>query len=150
MIALTEDLLERVGAAQATLPIETRPVDLVELAHRVAARFRPAAGRAISVSAAGSVSVPGDPIRLDRALSNLVDNAIRHGAGDVTIDVGATGRGAFVVVTDSGTGFSPDGDTIGLGLTIVREVVRAHGGTVEIHRLAERTAVRLDLPATLT
>lgn len=151
MITLAEQLLERAGATETTLAIAARPVDLVALTNRVTDRFRPpVTGRIIRVTAPRAVHVRGDPIRLDRALSNLVDNAIRHGAGDVAIDIGTTnGRGAFVVVTDQGTGFSPDDDTIGLGLSIVREIVWAHGGAIEVHRLGERTAVRVDLPATL-
>ena len=150
MVALAEHLLQRADAAGASLPIEARPVDLASLARRVADRFRAATtDRAISVIAPPSIGIHGDPVRLDRALSNLVDNALRHGAGDVTIEAGATSGGAVVVISDHGVGFAPDDDTTGLGLSIVREIVRAHGGDVQVRRRDDRTLVRVELPAAL-
>lgn len=150
LIALAEELLDRASAEEVGLPIQAGPVDLVALATRVANRFQAAAGgRAIRVTAPRPVEIQGDATRLDRALSNLIDNALRHGAGDVEIEIRATGDGAELTVTDEGAGFAPhdtspsDGD--GLGLTIVKEIVRAHGGTVEVDRADERTQVRVAL-----
>lgn len=144
LIALADELLERAGAEEVGLPIEARPVDLVALATRVAGRFQAAAGdREIRVTAPRPVEILGDAVRLDRALSNLVDNALRHGAGDVTIDVRASGAGVVLSVTDEGVGFAPG--ATGLGLSIVGEVARAHGGTVEVDRVDDRTRVRVDL-----
>ena len=150
LIALAEELLDRASAEEGRLPIQAGPVDLVALATRVANRFQAAAGgRAIRVTAPRPVEIQGDATRLDRALSNLIDNALRHGAGDIAIEIRATAGGAELTVTDEGAGFaahdtSPaDGD--GLGLTIVREIVRAHGGTVEVRRADERTRVRVAL-----
>ncbi len=150
LIALANELLERAGAEEGPLPIESRPVDLVDLATRVANRFDATAGeRAIRVTAPRPVEVRGDAARLDRALSNLIDNALRHGAGDVAIEIRATSGGALLTVIDEGTG-TPADDTStragsGLGLTIVREIVRAHGGTVEVLRVESRTHVRVEL-----
>lgn len=149
LIALAEDLLDRAGSQDPGLPIEARPVDLVALANRVADRFRTASGdRAIRVTAPRAVTIQGDVARLDRALSNLVDNALRHGAGDVGIEIHSSDGGAGLSVTDGGPGFSPDPDSAaatGLGLTIVREIVRAHGGHVEMDRVGHRTRVRVEL-----
>ena len=149
LIALADDLLERAGAEEGGLPIEARSVDLVALAARVADRFRVAADdRAISVTATRPVEVQGDATRLDRALSNLIDNALRHGAGDIAIEVRPTSGGALLTVTDEGAGFPADrsqpGGT-GLGLTIVREIVRAHGGTVDVRRVDDHTRVLVEL-----
>lgn len=150
LIALAEELLDRASAEEVGLPIEARPVDLVALATRVANRFQAAAGgRAIRVTAPRPVSIQGDATRLDRALSNLIDNALRHGAGDIAIEIRTTGGAADLTVTDEGAGFaahdtSPS-DGNGLGLTIVREIVRAHGGTVEVRRAGDRTRVRVAL-----
>lgn len=147
LIALAEDLLGQAGAGHS-LPIESRPVDLVDLATRVVERFRPAAGpRPVELTAPRPVDVRGDATHLDRALSNLVDNAIRHGAGDVEVAVIGGPDGAVVTVTDAGDGFPQDlwprSADPGLGLTIVREIARAHGGSLDVERADGRTRVRL-------
>lgn len=149
LIALADDLLERAGA-EGVLPIEAHRVDLVGMATSVADRFRAAAGdRAIDVTAPGPVEVQGDPTRLDRAVSNLVDNALRHGAGDIAIEIRPSSAGAVLTVSDEGAGFPIDdtspGRGNGLGLTIVREIARAHGGTVDVRRVDDRTRVSLEL-----
>jgi signal transduction histidine kinase len=149
LIALAEDLLERAGS-EGGLPIDASPVDLVAVATRVADRFRAAAGdRAIRMTAPRSVEVRGDATRLDRALSNLVDNALRHGAGDVVIELRAISDGAVVTVTDEGAGFPSDdmsnGAGAGIGLSIVKEIARAHGGRVEVRRVDDQTCVRVEL-----
>lgn len=137
LVALAEDLLGRAGEAESSLVIRSDRVDLVALAERVAARFRIAAGsRTVAVEAVSAVEIRGDVPRLDRALSNLIDNALRHGAGDVTIGVGRTDDGATVTVSDAGREWgspaSQDATAGGLGLAIVREIAWAHGGSVEI------------------
>lgn len=150
LIALAEDLLERAGAEEAGMPIEAHPVDLVALARQVGDRFTAAAGaRGIRITGSPSAQIQGDVARLDRALSNLVDNALRHGDGDIEIDVRATQWGAEVTVTDHGAGFATDHASPaapeGLGLAIVREVARAHGGTVRIQHTHGQTSVHLEL-----
>ena len=149
LITLAEDLLERAGTGAGGLPIETRPVDLVSLAARVVERFRPAAGhRSIQLTAPRPVEVQGDASRLDRAVSNLIDNALRHGAGDVDVAVSSAGGRAVVTVTDQGDGSAfPDP---GLGLTIVREIARAHGGTVAVQHINGRTQVRVEVASLST
>lgn len=148
LIALAEDLLERGGSEDLSLPIESRPVDLVDLAARVVERFKAAAGsRGIELTAPRPVEIRGDATRLDRALSNLVDNAIRHGAGDIEVAVSAASNSVFITVTDEGDGLPADvslrpGDS-GLGLRIVREIARAHGGSVDVDRVGGHTRVRL-------
>jgi signal transduction histidine kinase len=87
-----------------------------------------------------------DPDKLDQVLANLVDNAIRHGAGTVTISIAATDDGIVLTVADEGDGIASDirnlvfrrfwragrrGGT-GLGLYIVKGLVEAHGGQVAV------------------
>jgi signal transduction histidine kinase len=87
---------------------------------------------------AEAVTVAGDRAALERALSNLVENARRHGRGAVSITVRADGDRALVTVADEGEGVHLldrervferfYGDGSGLGLAIVRATAERHGG----------------------
>ena len=157
LISLSENLLLLAGADAGHLQLNPQEVDLAELATDVVRRFGPiadAASRSVSVGADHPVFVSADPEQLRRVVSNLVDNALRHGAGDVDVHV-ADGIDAVLEVSDAGAGFrekrpferfTASHGSMGLGLAIVDEIVRAHGGEIEIARERDRTVVRVTLP----
>jgi two-component system, OmpR family, sensor kinase len=164
--ALAEDLLVLTRAAEGELPVHPQPLPAREILGRVRDRFADRAadrGRTIRVETENGLVVAADPLRMRQALGNLVDNALRHGEGDVVLRAGESADGAELAVSDSGPGFDPAianaaferftrGDRArtrggaGLGLAIVRAVVEVHGGSVEVVDGAGAT-VRLRLPA---
>ncbi|MEV7727614.1 HAMP domain-containing sensor histidine kinase [Streptomyces sp. NPDC087917] len=139
-------LLARLDGGPEPRPAE--PVDLALVAAEDAAR-RPAARAALRLDASAPVPAYGDPARLERALANLVDNALRHARSRIGVRAVAEDGWAVLEVTDDGPGIPPaDRDRIferfvrldadrgrgsggtGLGLAIAREIARAHGGDV--------------------
>ena len=103
-----------------------------------------------------------DPDKLEQVVGNLVENALRHGDGTVTVTVGPFEDGAVITISDEGEGI-PDavasrvfarfwrgGDRrggTGLGLYIVKGLVEAHGGSVSVGRApAGGAEFRLVLP----
>ena len=124
---------------------QAQPVDLSAMLHDVAAGAR-RAGAAIRVEAPDALTVQLRQDALRRALTNLVDNARRH-AGRVVMSALAAGRSVLVMVDDDGPGIPLDrresvfrpfqtgsaGGT-GLGLTIARDIVRAHGGEITLEQ----------------
>ena len=122
---------------------QAQPVDLPEMLEDVAASAR-RAGAAVTVDAPGPLTVQLRQDAVRRALTNLVDNARRH-AGQVVLSAATLGRSALVMVDDNGPGIPSDrresvfrpfesgaaGGT-GLGLTIARDIVRAHGGDITL------------------
>ena len=111
----------------------TEPVDLTALAAEEAARY--------DIEVAGSAGVVrGDPRLLRRMVRNLLENAKRHGAPPVTVTVERTGETVELAVCDGGPGvreahrerifepFYTGARGAGLGLSIVRQIARRHGG----------------------
>jgi two-component system, OmpR family, sensor kinase len=164
---LAEDLLVLARADEGRLPLSVEPLDLAALAQRVVGRFAARAtaeGRALTIDG-DNVRVSADPLRLDQALTNLIDNALRYGAGDVRVHASRRDGHAELHVTDAGAGLPPelgerafdrfaraDGDGAragaGLGLSIVTAIAQAHGGSVHAENRREGGAdVWISLPA---
>ena len=167
---LAEDLLVVARAAEGELPVRREAIEVKPLLEGVRARFGDRArehGRNVRVDGGDGLLVEGDDLRLRQALGNLVDNALRHGTGDVVLRArrSEADGGVELEVADEGAGFDPDladraferfarGDAArtrggtGLGLAIVRAIVEAHGGRAEIVTDGHPgAAVRLWLPA---
>ncbi|MGW2679373.1 sensor histidine kinase [Streptomyces sp. NPDC001436] len=138
-------LLARLDGGPAPRP---EPVDLALVAAEDAAR-RPAPRVPLRVETPAPVPAYGDPARLERALANLVDNALRYARGGVVVRAAAREGWAVLEVADDGPGIpEADRDRVferfvrldadrgragggtGLGLAISREIARSHGGDV--------------------
>lgn len=147
LAAMAEQLLD-MQRLETVRTLDT--VDLVSIAEIVAADCGPlaiAAGYDFEFEAEiSSLMIKGDQSSLERAVTNLIRNAIEHGGGSGTIRVLVSGNG-WVEVSDEGPGVSkdeqervfepfyrtiPKSTGAGLGLSIVDQIARAHRGYVRI------------------
>jgi signal transduction histidine kinase len=167
---LAEDLLLIAQAADGDLLMRREKVDIHELLERTRQRFVDRAreqGREIQVHALNGLSASIDPLRARQAIGNLLDNALRHGAGDISLSARQKRDAIEIDVSDEGPGFPAEfapraferfarGDSArtrghgagaGLGLAIVRTIVEAHGGTAAIvENPSGGATVRLHIP----
>ena len=169
MKALVEDLL-LLARLDSGRPLERSEVDVTRLLLESVAD-----ARVVSASHAWRLDLPGDAVtvtgdegRLHQVLTNLLANAARHTPAGTTVTAGARRDGPSVIVTvhDDGPGLSPDlvpgvfdrftrGDSsrtrasggAGLGLSLVRAITEAHGGTVAVTSAPGDTTFSVSLPA---
>jgi signal transduction histidine kinase len=152
LVQLAEDLLVIARSSEGELPVRRETIAARPLLEGVRDRFVDRAGQAgrkITIDADGDQQLSADPFRVRQALGNLVDNALRYGAGEIVLRSRRANGGVELDVSDEGSGFAPDiaarafdrfarGDGeraqggAGLGLSIVRAVAEAHGGEVGI------------------
>jgi signal transduction histidine kinase len=145
---LVSDLLEVARISAGRLPLAASAVDPVTYAQAVARSVAAGSERAVEVVAEeGDLRVHADPDRLVQVLTNVLENAIRHGEGRVDLTVSSYDEDAVLVaVEDQGRGIPPDqrarvftkhwrsgtrGGT-GLGMYIAHGLVTAHGGSIEV------------------
>jgi len=149
---LVEDLRTVALAEAGTLPLHREPTDLAILIADVVASFESvAASSRVIVRADVPDSLPLleiDPVRVREILGNLVENALRYTGpeGTVTITARAEAGTVRIDVADTGTGIDPavlphvfdrfaksaESRGSGLGLAIARNLVVAHGGTIDV------------------
>jgi len=162
LVALAADVVGRYAAAR--VPVTLDP------ALRPTPGAAPVDGATVSTvrtaAAVPTVTVRVDPAAVRRVTINLVDNAVRHAASGVCVAVSATPGGALLSVTDDGPGIAAadrervfdrfarldagrgrDEGGAGLGLAIVRELVRAHGGAVTLSDAGPGLRAVVTLPA---
>ncbi len=167
LVRLAEDLLVLARSDEGRLLLRIEPHYVRELLDAVAGRNDSranAAGRELDVAASADETLIGDRVRLEQALGNLVDNALRHGAGTVLLDARVEDGSIALSVSDQGEGFPEDflqhaferfsradvareGGGVGLGLAIVEAIARAHGGSAAATNRVEGGAqVTLTIP----
>jgi two-component system sensor histidine kinase TctE len=147
--------------------VRRETIDLAALAREVAREWIPralTAGIDLGYEGADQLPMQGDAMQLREAMLNLIDNALRYTPRNshVTLRVQPSGQGALLMVEDNGPGLSED-DMVhvfqrfwrssevvggcGLGLAIVREIARRHGGEAQVVRLQPHgLRVELQLP----
>jgi PAS domain S-box-containing protein len=153
------------------LELEPEELDLGALTHQVVARFEPeldASKTSVNVLVPSPVVGRWDRTRLDQVITNLLSNAIKYGRGlpvHIAIDsvhpnlarLSVRDQGIGIASTDQGTLFRPfrrlhgsrSYGGFGLGLFIVSEIVRAHGGEIRVQSEPEKGAqFTVDLPTT--
>ena len=163
---LANDLLLLARADEDRFPLRPERVEpraiLDSLARRFAQRAR-AEHRVISVGHADDGAVEADRLRLDQALTNLVENALRHGRGDIQLSARRAPGVVEFAVRDAGPGLpesfaaraferftradaARSGPGAGLGLAIVDLIARAHGGEPYIEQDATGCEIGIRLP----
>jgi len=169
--ALVEDLFELSRIEAGDIEWSMRRVHLGELVEETVEAMRAQAdAKRVEVHAAipdGLAPAQANPEQLQRVLFNLIQNAIRHTPADGSVTVAALANGATVEleVADTGLGIDPQerervfepffrggngaartADGSGLGLTICRAIVEAHGGRIWLADTHQGTCVRFSLP----
>lgn len=154
VLVMLNTLMDISEAESGTMQLRREPVRLSEIVERAVDLYRDVAeakGVTLVADASDDVVVVADRTRLEQVAANLIDNAVKYTAtgGRVDVVVVRTEDAAVLRVRDTGSGIPADelprifdrlfrGDTsrtergLGLGLSLVKAVVEAHGGTVDV------------------
>ena len=169
LVQLAEDLLVVARSEGERLALVRERLSVAELLAAVAERFEARAsesGRALRVLAPGELTIEADRLRIEQALTSVVNNAFRHGEGEVRLWPETVPGEVRLHVGDRGQGFPPEflahaferftradaargrGGT-GLGLAIVETIAVAHGGSAgAVNDAAGGADVWIAIPST--
>lgn len=154
LVRLVEELLDATRVSHGKVTLRRDPLELSTIVSRAVESTRPlfaSRGVALDIGTLPPVWVDGDEVRLTQVLTNLLNNGAKFTQRLVRIDVRVTGTEAAMHVIDDGIGIAPAmlphvfepfaqvtpaletgvESGLGLGLSLVRELVELHGGTVE-------------------
>ena len=164
---LVDDLRTLAHSESGALALQKEPTDVAMLLNDATAAFAPdAAAQSVTLRVTSGPDLPSieiDPLRIREVVTNLVSNALRHtpAGGSVTLDAARRDRIVVVRVSDTGSGIAPDdlpkvfdrfykgsrSRGSGLGLTIARNLVVAHGGDIRVDSTSGRgTTIEFTLP----
>jgi signal transduction histidine kinase len=154
VLVMLNTLMDISEAESGTMRLRREPVSLAALVARAVDLYRDVAeakGVTLAADTADDVVVTGDGTRLEQVAANLIDNAVKYtpAGGRMDVDVRRAAGAALLRVRDTGPGIPADelprifdrlfrGDRsraergLGLGLSLVKAVVEAHGGNVEV------------------
>jgi two-component system, OmpR family, sensor histidine kinase BaeS len=166
MARLLDDLQTLSTAEAGVLTLHREPTDARQLIDTVVQAFTAQAeesGVRLETGGTDTPELDVDRLRIGEVLSNLVTNALRHtpAGGTVTVAAHDTGNGVEFRISDTGSGIAPeqlphvfdrfsrapDSPGAGLGLTIAKTLVQAHGGTIRAESNPAGTTISVTLPA---
>jgi len=164
---IVDNLLFVARADAAREPVERKRFDARAAVEKIAAFYQTIAeDHHVAISCSGQREISADPALFERAVGNLVDNALRFTPENGSIEISLAEHATHfeVVVSDNGSGIAPEhlprvfdrfyraepsrgSDGAGLGLALVKSIVDLHGGTVRIQSEIDRgTTVSLTFP----
>ncbi len=154
VVAMLDTLMDISEAETGAMKLQVESIDLAQLLHDSAELYSDLAdekGLHLEVQAPEGLTIAADRNRMRQVLANLADNAVKYTApgGRILLEARDAGAEAEIVVTDTGAGIGPDdlpriwdrlyrGDRsrsergLGLGLSLVKAIVEAHKGRVEV------------------
>jgi signal transduction histidine kinase len=154
VLVMLNTLMDISEAESGALQLRREAVRLAEVGARAVDLYRDVAdakGVSLTLDVTSDVTVSGDVTRLEQVAANLIDNAVKYtpAGGQVVVEVLREEERALLRVRDTGLGIRPDelpriwdrlfrGDTsrtergLGLGLSLVKAIVEAHGGSVQV------------------